>query len=220
MGSETLDSYHLNFALDAFKLSLEPVVSCRRSLPPQDQKAFLLLHHKRWFTLRRFGKHWINLSDRVPRPCQILPAHLALSLSHLQQDGCVAYVVKGDLPACTADAASLFDTHFQWNLRPVRHDDGDDDDEDEDEDEDPDDDAEDPDSHFAYGPCGGEECDKVGVCVCGSDEEGADEGELDDEDAFARDLEAAIRLSLIDAGAGKELCIRRKSPSTSAVSEE
>lgn len=234
MGTDVLDSYHLNFVLERFNLSLEPLLSARaQGLVHHEQNAFLLLQHRRWFTVRRFGKHWINLNDAVKRPCQILPAHLGLSLSHLQQDGCTAFIVRGTLPACQADDTDFFERHFLWNLSSNNSpalrfenpdqvwDGGNADDmtrfEGEGEQE------------IGHYPCVSEECAMQGVCNCGalSDDELEDE-ELELE-AYEQNLQAAIEMSILEMQRDdrespkspiKPLCIKKDSPPTSTVSSE
>lgn len=239
MGTEVLDSYHLNFVLDRFNLSLQPLLSTRaQTLPHHEQNAFLLLQYKRWFTIRRFGKHWINLNDAVKRPCQILPAHLPLSLSHLQHDGCTAFIVNGTLPPCPADDVDLFNTHFLWNLGSANknqsphfqqpdqhtwqstdtqqiHSSFDDHDHQQDV------------HHY---PCVSEQCLAQGVCTCGAlSDDDLDDEELELEVAYEQDLQAAIALSIADMQRDdrdtpknpiKPLCIKKDSPSTSTVSSE
>lgn len=76
----------------------------------------MVFQFNRWFTLRRVGTHWLNLSERVLRPAQIQPWDLSVSLGQLKEDGCEAYVVKGKLPMCAADEGHFFDEHFYWRL--------------------------------------------------------------------------------------------------------
>lgn len=233
MGGEQ-DAYALNSAIQSFGLSLQPLLSVRdKDFKYYEQNAYLLFQHGRWFTLRRFGKHWMNLNDVVKHPRQILPAHLAISLRHLQNDGAVVYVVRGSLPACLADESSFFDKHFPWNLKcgkentervteeglawqegnttdTVRLPGGEG-------------------QVVVHYPCMSEVCAMEGVCTCGalSDEEDLDDEEIAYEEAFEEDLQTAIAMSIAEmeiqggassAGQNKPLCIKTRSPPTSAVS--
>lgn len=235
MGSEP-DAYALNSALKSFNLDLQPLVSVRDpDFKHHEQNAFLVFQRGRWFTLRRFGKHWMNLNDVNKRPCQILPVHLAISISHLQDDGCTTYVVRGSLPPCRADQTDFFDRLVLWNLKDdkaskesvaeeglvwqegtsadmTRLEGG----------------GEEVIVHY---PCESAECAMQGVCTCGAlcDEEDLEEEEIAYEEAFEADLQIAIEMSVAEMdlaeGGGssrqnKPLSIKAKSPPTSTVSSE
>lgn len=191
-GGGAIDTYSINLALRSFNLSLQPL----QSKVPQDpillQNAFLCFHQGRWFTIRRIGAHWLNLSDFILRPAQILPWHLSTSLTQLQEDGCKVYAVSGNLPMCSADQTDFFNEHFLWYLDRgiVATDDAEED------------------------LCDCEECEDQ-ICDC---EELAYEDTFED-DLQAAIAASLAELQLGKNGNGKPLSIKRSaSPSMSMVS--
>lgn len=115
-GGGSIDAYSLNLALTPFNISLHRTPHAHDTIPAHEEKAFLCYQHQRWFALRRIGKHWLNLSDVIQRPAQIVQKHLSISLSQLREDGCEVYVVRGTLPKCDADDDSFWRNDFIWVL--------------------------------------------------------------------------------------------------------
>lgn len=105
-------------ALAAFGLSMKPIDSEEALLTnprrdPQQEQAFILNLNEHWFAIRRFGgaagfpvTYW-NLNSTQSGPEFISEMYLSLFLDQLRREGYSIFVIRGDLPQCTADICDL-----------------------------------------------------------------------------------------------------------------
>jgi ataxin-3 len=98
-----------NFSLDvlntalarSFELELVSWTGAegRQHEDPTEMQAFVINREHHWYTIRKIGEHWWNLDSMLDKPEHISPFYLSALLAQLRNEGCMVFLVQGNVPA-------------------------------------------------------------------------------------------------------------------------
>lgn len=76
---------------------------------PTAENAFVINRENHWFTIRKIGNNWWNLDSLLDKPEHISSFYLSALLSQYRNEGCVIFLVLGNLPPAGSYSYSIND---------------------------------------------------------------------------------------------------------------